>query len=160
MTLRLWPLLISFIAFACDNVIVYRADKGCKEFERVTIDQLRSSPGRYHDKTIEVSGYYISPGEGSLLSNEPANETESISLTFDQDLISIDDDKQIKLSETPKIPSGSKMTIRGIVDMNDKGHLDNYALGIRVCYTRFSKKYRGLLFDLQESVFDELAKPK
>lgn len=138
--LALLALLTSILFQACDHEKkIYKSDCNInKTFKRTTFKHLMDSIDTYDQKYVEISGKYLEDKELSALFNDSLfvdhSEENALWVDFSQEcplyltgtrqgLFEYNDGSFTRLNN-------KAITIRGLIDVHNKGHLKKYKAAI------------------------------
>ncbi len=122
-------IILFFLQFntSCNNQIFNNCPK--YNFVKASIQDIIKSPNQYDGKRIELEGYYYEDFEVTALSEKRIELDESsiwLDFMYNEELI-----KKLKGNK----PTNKYVKIRGVFNVNNKGHLNMFSGGItKICY--------------------------
>ncbi|SCW61059.1 hypothetical protein [Mucilaginibacter sp. NFR10] len=132
--LRILPLLVLLGACAKQKKVFQSDCNSSKDYKKISFTELASHIEKYDKQYVEVSGKYKEGNEQSALFNDSLFSSHALHnaiwVDFSQDcplylpgthigLFTYNDGQFIGMNKR-------KVTIRGVVDASDKGHLKQY----------------------------------
>lgn len=125
--------LLVFIAIGCNNKISIRYQNlnYTDKFDEISFKELKKDPNRYHEKNIELIGYYkYSFEESALYSSSFSNDSKgAVWISFHKDIPLINSLTGANLydsyKEFEKI-SNRRIRVKGKFNVKLKGHLNDY----------------------------------
>ena len=133
-------ILFTLLFIACstgkNNSLIYSSDYCNADFKKVSFTSLFDSLSFYDRKPVEITGFYHSAFEVSVISTQQNFST-------DERIVWVDFGNELSDSLTNSKPpnenifdkiDGKKVKMRGYFSAGRTGHLSGYPCGIRICY--------------------------
>ena len=137
-------LFITYIFSGCDSgrTTIYSTQNCIENYHPTNLSSITSSVQKYDSSYVEVTGFYYSGFEASVLSNSK-NSFYASSMLWVRFKSSIIDSLEKYRTQNESIWSnltGKKIKIRGRINSNGHGHLGQYAATIEnICYLEIYK---------------------
>jgi|SRR5690554_1508224 len=123
-------IIILFILGGCSSIGTYKTtDYNENFYQKISIDDIVKSPKSYHNKAIEINGYfYHSLGGTSISGKKYRKSKQSIWIDFNYfgDLLNTNNEKLFEKNRLEQF-SRKKVKIKGVFTKDKTGHLNQYS---------------------------------
>ncbi len=122
--------ILTVLLNSCSSIGTYESISYKEnEYKKESISDIVSTPNLYHNKTIELDGYFYHGLEYTSIAEEKYSDPSKsiwISFNFRDDLLNNQGGALFKKNRLEK-SSGKKIRIKGVFTRDKKGHLGIYA---------------------------------